>query len=59
MSKGWGWLAERPVPETMRPAVYGLYSSAFGVNLEEALDADLKYVEFSFALTIALPHLDP
>jgi phosphatidylserine decarboxylase len=47
MSKGWGWLAERPVPTTMRPTVYGLYSKAFGVNLEEAVDSDFKYVELS------------
>lgn len=51
MSRCWGWLAERPVPETFRPTIYGLYSSTFGVNLEEAADSDLKYVEtFSIRL---------
>lgn len=50
MSRCWGWLAERPVPETIRPTIYGLYSSTFGVNLEEALISDLKYVESIFEL---------
>jgi phosphatidylserine decarboxylase len=45
MSRGWGWIAERQVPETLRPTIYGLYSSAFGVNLDEAVIPDLKYVE--------------
>lgn len=44
MSRGWGWIAERNVPESFRPSIYGLYSAAFGVNLEEALISDLKYV---------------
>jgi phosphatidylserine decarboxylase len=42
MSRGWGWLAERQVPESLRPSIFGLYSSAFGVNLEEAVVSDLK-----------------
>ena len=42
MSRGWGWLAERQVPETFRPTIFGLYSTAFGVNLEEAVISDLK-----------------
>lgn len=46
MSRGWGWLAERNVPETFRPTVFGFYSTAFGVNLEEAAVADFKYVNF-------------
>ena len=45
MSKCWGWLAERQVPTSMRPTVYGLYSSTFGVNLQEAAIEDLKYVQ--------------
>lgn len=49
MSRCWGWLAERPLPETFRPTIYGLYSATFGVNLEEAVISDLKYVE-SFIL---------
>lgn len=44
MSRCWGWLAQRPVPETFRPTVYGMYTSTFGVNLDEAVIADLKYV---------------
>ncbi|XP_070500330.1 phosphatidylserine decarboxylase proenzyme, mitochondrial isoform X1 [Chironomus tepperi] len=43
MSRGWGWLAERQVPETFRPTIFGLYSTAFGVNLEEAVVSDLKH----------------
>lgn len=43
MSRAWGWLAERQVPETIRPSIYGLYSTAFGVNLEEAVVSDLKH----------------
>lgn len=42
MSRCWGWLAERQVPETFRPTIFGLYSTAFGVNLEEAVVSDLK-----------------
>lgn len=42
MSRGWGWLAERQVPETLRPTIFGLYSTAFGVNLDEAVISDLK-----------------
>jgi hypothetical protein len=48
MSRCWGWLAERPVPETFRPTVFGAYSSAFGVNIEEALISDFKYVKKIF-----------
>jgi hypothetical protein len=42
MSRGWGWLADRQVPVTLRPSIFGLYSTAFGVNLEEAVQSDLK-----------------
>lgn len=42
MSRWFGWIAERQVPETLRPVVYGLYSSAFGVNIDEALVSDFK-----------------
>jgi len=47
LSRGWGWLADRNVPENFRPTVFGMYSSAFGVNLEEAAVADFKYVKFA------------
>ncbi|CAO1405166.1 unnamed protein product [Diamesa tonsa] len=43
MSKCWGWLADCQVPTSMRPTVYGLYSSTFGVNLQEAAIEDLKH----------------
>lgn len=46
MSRGWGWIAERQVPEYIRPTVYGLYSSTFGVNIAEAENSDFKYVGF-------------
>lgn len=52
MSKCWGWLAERQVPTSMRPTVYGLYSSTFGVNLQEAAIEDLKYVQKIVSLII-------
>ncbi|CRL02264.1 CLUMA_CG015313, isoform A [Clunio marinus] len=43
MSRCWGWLAERPVPEKIRPTIFGLYATTFGVNLEEAVISDLKH----------------
>ncbi|KAG5681798.1 hypothetical protein PVAND_011206 [Polypedilum vanderplanki] len=43
MSRCWGWLADREVPEILRPSIFGIYSSSFGVNLEEAVVSDLKY----------------
>lgn len=52
MSRCWGWLAERPLPETFRPTIYGLYSFTFGVNLEEAVVSDFKYVETFFLIRI-------
>ncbi|XP_055547928.1 phosphatidylserine decarboxylase proenzyme, mitochondrial isoform X3 [Wyeomyia smithii] len=42
MSRCWGWLADCRVPMPARPLVYGLYSTAFGVNIEEAATTDLK-----------------
>ncbi|XP_055608312.1 phosphatidylserine decarboxylase proenzyme, mitochondrial isoform X2 [Uranotaenia lowii] len=42
MSRCWGWLADCRIPTPARPLVYGLYSSAFGVNLEEAASSDFK-----------------
>lgn len=42
MSRCWGWLADCRVPTPARPLVYGAYSSAFGVNLEEAASSDFK-----------------
>lgn len=42
MSRGWGWIADCRVPIPIRPLVYGCYSTAFGVNLEEAASPELK-----------------
>lgn len=42
VSRGWGWLADCRVPESLRPTVYGFYSTTFGVNLEEAASSDLR-----------------
>lgn len=42
MSRCWGWLADCRVPMPARPLVYGAYSSAFGVNIEEAASSDFK-----------------
>lgn len=44
MSRGWGWMAERRIPIPFRPTVYGAYSTAFGVNINEAMDPDFKCV---------------
>lgn len=33
------------IPENMRPFVYGWYSNAFGVNIEEALHSDFKHYQ--------------
>ncbi|XP_036323240.1 phosphatidylserine decarboxylase proenzyme, mitochondrial [Rhagoletis pomonella] len=43
ISRCWGWLAACYVPVSLRPYIYGWYSSIFGVNLEEALHPDYKY----------------
>lgn len=43
------------MPETFRPTIYGLYSSTFGVNLEEALISDLKYVELNLSKVYSRP----
>lgn len=42
ISRTWGWLADCRVPIPMRPMVYGAYSTAFGVNIEEAQNPNLK-----------------
>lgn len=42
VSRCWGWLADCHVPRPIRPVLYGLYSSTFGVNLDEAAVPDLK-----------------
>lgn len=42
MSRAWGWLADCRVPTPARPLLYGLYSTAFGVNIEEAASSDFK-----------------
>lgn len=42
MSRCFGWLADRQVPENARPLIYGLYSQMFGVNIHEALITDYK-----------------
>ena len=45
-SRAWGWLAQCNVPEVLRPTIYGLYATAFGVKMEEAVVPDLKYAKF-------------
>lgn len=45
MSRGWGWMAERRIPVPFRPTVYGAYSTAFGVNIHEAMDPDFRLVQ--------------
>ncbi|XP_031630880.1 phosphatidylserine decarboxylase proenzyme, mitochondrial [Contarinia nasturtii] len=42
ISRGWGWLADCRVPTIIRPVVYGAYSTAFGVNIEEAENTNFK-----------------
>uniref|UniRef100_A0A182J586 Phosphatidylserine decarboxylase proenzyme, mitochondrial n=1 Tax=Anopheles atroparvus TaxID=41427 RepID=A0A182J586_ANOAO len=42
MSRCWGWVADRKVPKPARPMLYGLYSTTFGVKMEEAEPADFK-----------------
>lgn len=44
ISRTWGWFADCHVPVPIRPIVYGAYSSAFGVNIEEAQNPNLRYV---------------
>ncbi|XP_013110579.2 phosphatidylserine decarboxylase proenzyme, mitochondrial [Stomoxys calcitrans] len=43
LSRAWGWLAACYIPENLRPFIYGMYSNAFGVNIEEALYPDFKH----------------
>lgn len=42
ISRTWGWFADCHVPVPIRPIVYGAYSSAFGVNIEEAQNPNLR-----------------
>lgn len=42
ISRTWGWLADCHIPTLIRPVVYGAYSNAFGVNIEEAQNPNLK-----------------
>lgn len=42
VSRTWGWFADCRIPTPMRPLVYGAYSTAFGVNIDEALNPNLK-----------------
>lgn len=35
LSRAWGWVSDRNVPEYLRSWVYGQYSSVFSVNLDE------------------------
>ncbi|XP_055309180.1 phosphatidylserine decarboxylase proenzyme, mitochondrial isoform X2 [Sitodiplosis mosellana] len=42
ISRTWGWLADCRVPMPFRPVVYGVYSTAFGVNIEEAENSNFK-----------------
>ncbi|XP_055375139.1 phosphatidylserine decarboxylase proenzyme, mitochondrial isoform X2 [Condylostylus longicornis] len=42
VSRCWGWLADRNVPVSLRPYVYGLYSKKFDVQIEEAENPELK-----------------
>ncbi|KAF2901070.1 hypothetical protein ILUMI_05126 [Ignelater luminosus] len=41
-SRCWGWIADKRLPESLRPYIYGLYSNTFGVNLSEAAEEDFK-----------------
>lgn len=41
-SRSWGWLADIHLPVIIRPWIYGLYASAFGVNVAEAQSSDFK-----------------
>lgn len=41
-SRCWGWLADKEIPTWIRPYIYGLYTSTFGVNLNEAASEDFK-----------------
>ncbi|KAJ9591930.1 hypothetical protein L9F63_001532, partial [Diploptera punctata] len=40
--RAWGWIANKELPTSMRPWLYGYYASTFGCNLEEAANQDLK-----------------
>lgn len=42
LSRGFGWMADCRIPTPFRPIIYGGYSTAFGVNLDEAASSDFK-----------------
>ncbi|XP_060525661.1 phosphatidylserine decarboxylase proenzyme, mitochondrial isoform X3 [Cylas formicarius] len=42
VSRCWGAIADKQVPEKLRPLVYKTYANAFGVNISEAETQDLK-----------------
>ncbi|KAJ8958309.1 hypothetical protein NQ318_017455 [Aromia moschata] len=41
VSRWWGWLADKELPTYLRPPIYKLYATTFGVNISEALHEDL------------------
>ncbi|XP_056648086.1 phosphatidylserine decarboxylase proenzyme, mitochondrial isoform X1 [Diorhabda sublineata] len=41
VSRCWGYIADVKLPELLRPPVYKMYSSVFGVNISEAENEDL------------------
>ncbi|XP_058448477.1 phosphatidylserine decarboxylase proenzyme, mitochondrial isoform X1 [Malaya genurostris] len=64
MSRCWGWLADCRVPTPARPLIYGLYSTAFGVNIEEAASSDFKNYRslaefFTRSLRSDVRYIDP
>jgi phosphatidylserine decarboxylase len=60
MSRMAGWLAERPVPRSLRPAVYRGYSRIFGAKPEEAELPLTEYASINAFFTRALrPGLRP
>ncbi|KAF5286181.1 hypothetical protein FQR65_LT12939 [Abscondita terminalis] len=42
VSRCWGWLADKQMPEWIRPYMYGLYTFTFGVDITEAANEDYK-----------------
>jgi phosphatidylserine decarboxylase len=60
MSRMAGWLAERPVPRSLRPTVYRGYSRIFGAKPEEAELPLTEYASINAFFTRALrPGLRP
>ncbi|KAJ8984876.1 hypothetical protein NQ317_002716 [Molorchus minor] len=43
VSRCWGWIADKQLPVMLRPPLYKLYASTFGVNISEALHEDLTF----------------